>query len=78
MSQKLFDIRSLEKTFICEFATISAFEENGAIIHYKANTSSNKKIDKSSLYLIDTGAHYLDGTTDTTRTLLVGELNQKC
>ena len=74
LSQKLFDIRSLEKTFICEsFATISAFEENGAIIHYKANTSSNKKIDKSSLYLFDTGAHYLDGTTDTTRTLLVGE-----
>ncbi len=74
LSQKLFDIRSLDKTFICEsFATISAFEENGAIIHYKANLSSNKKIDKSSLYLIDTGAHYLDGTTDTTRTLLVGE-----
>ena len=74
MSQKLFDIRSLDKTFICEsFATISAFEENGAIIHYKANISSNKKIDKSSLYLIDTGAHYLDGTTDITRTLLVGK-----
>ncbi len=74
LSQKLFDIRSLDKTFICEsFATISAFEENGAIIHYKANVSSNKKIDKSSLYLIDTGAHYLDGTTDTTRTLLVGK-----
>ncbi len=74
LSQKLFDIRSLDKTFICEsFATISAFEENGAIVHYKANISSNKKIDKSSLYLIDTGAHYLDGTTDTTRTLLVGK-----
>ena len=65
LSQKLFDIRSLDKTFICEsFATISAFEENGAIIHYKANISSNKKVDKSSLYLIDTGAHYIDGTTD--------------
>lgn len=74
LSQKLLDIRSLDKTFICEsFATISAFEENGAIIHYKANISSNKKIDKSSLYLIDTGAHYTDGTTDTTRTLLVGK-----
>ena len=74
LSQKLLDIRSLDKTFICEsFATISAFEENGAIIHYKASNSSNKKIDKSSLYLIDTGAHYLDGTTDITRTLLVGK-----
>ena len=74
VSQKLFDIRSLEKTFICEsFETISAFEENGAIIHYKANFSSNKKINKDGLYLIDTGAHYLDGTTDITRTLIVGE-----
>ncbi len=74
LSKKLFDIRSLDKTFICEsFATISAFEENGAIVHYKANISSNKKINKSGLYLIDTGAHYLDGTTDTTRTLLVGK-----
>ncbi len=76
LSKKLFDIRSLDKTFISEsFATISAFEKNGAIIHYKANISTNKKIDKSSLYLIDTGAHYLDGTTDTTRTLLVGKAN---
>ena len=55
------------------FSTISAFGNNGAIIHYKADNSSNKKINKDGLYLIDTGAHYLDGTTDTTRTLLVGE-----
>ncbi len=78
LSRKLFDIRSLDKTFICEsFATISAFADNGAIIHYKANISSNKKIDESSLYLIDTGAHYLDGTTDITRTLLVGEVKSQ-
>ena len=74
VSEKLLEIRSLEKTFVCEsFSTISAFGNNGAIIHYKADNSSNKKINKDGLYLIDTGAHYLDGTTDTTRTLLVGE-----
>ena len=74
VSKKLFEIRSLEETFLCEsFSTISAFGENGAIIHYKVDEASNKKIDRDSLYLIDTGAHYLDGTTDTTRTLLVGK-----
>ncbi len=74
VSKKLLEIRSLEKTFLCEsFSTISAFGENGAIIHYKVDKLSNKKIDRDNLYLIDTGAHYLDGTTDTTRTLLVGK-----
>ncbi len=74
VSKKLFEIRSLEKSFVCEsFSTISAFADNGAIIHYKVNKSSNKKINKDGLYLIDTGAHYLEGTTDTTRTLLVGK-----
>ncbi len=74
VSDKLLEIRSLEKTFVCEsFSTISAFGNNGAIIHYKADCSSNKKINRHGLYLIDTGAHYLDGTTDMTRTILVGE-----
>ena len=74
VSKKLLEIRLLEKTFLCEsFSTISAFGDNGAIIHYKVNNSSNKKIHRDGLYLIDTGAHYLDGTTDTTRTLLVGK-----
>ena len=74
VSKKLFEIRSSDKTFLCEsFSTISAFRDNGAIIHYKVNKSSNKKIDRDGLYLIDTGAHYLDGTTDMTRTLLVGK-----
>ena len=74
IAEKLLEIRSLDPSFICEsFSTISAFRDNGAIIHYKASKLSNKKINKSGLYLIDTGAHYLDGTTDVTRTLLVGK-----
>jgi Xaa-Pro aminopeptidase len=64
----------LDSSFVCEsFSTISAFRDHGAIIHYKASELSNKKINKDGLYLIDTGAHYLDGTTDVTRTLLVGK-----
>ena len=78
ISKKLYEFRSLEETFICEsFATISAFKDNGAIIHYKADKSSDKKIDKDGLYLIDSGAHYLEGTTDTTRTLKIGKVSEE-
>lgn len=77
VSEKLFEIRSSDQTFICEsFSTISAFGPSGAIIHYKASKLSNKTLDKDGLYLIDTGAHYLDGTTDVTRTLLVGKADE--
>ena len=78
ISEKLFELRSLEETFICEsFATISAFNDNGATIHYKANKSSEKKLDKDGLYLIDSGAHYLEGTTDTTRTIKIGKVSSE-
>jgi Xaa-Pro aminopeptidase len=76
VAKKIFEFRSLEKTFVCEsFSTISGFAENGAIIHYKANEITNKTIDKDGLYLLDTGGQYLEGTTDITRTLLVGKPN---
>ena len=78
VSKKLYELRSLEETFICEsFATISAFKDNGAIIHYKADKSTDKKIDKDGLYLIDSGAHYLEGTTDTTRTIKIGKVSEE-
>ncbi|TVS92560.1 M24 family metallopeptidase, partial [Wolbachia pipientis] len=54
------------------FPTISAFNENGAIIHYRASSKTNKVIQKSGLYLIDSGGQYLNGTTDVTRTVVVG------
>ena len=77
ISEKLLEIRSSDQTFICEsFSTISAFGSSGAIIHYKASKLSNKTLNKDGLYLIDTGAHYLDGTTDVTRTLLVGKADE--
>ena len=78
ISKKLYEFRSLEETFICEsFATISAFKDNWAIIHYKADKSSDKKIDKDGLYLIDSGAHYSEGTTDTTRTIKIGKVSEE-
>ncbi|QKX03163.1 M24 family metallopeptidase [Wolbachia endosymbiont of Litomosoides sigmodontis] len=54
------------------FPTISAFNENGAIIHYRASSKTNKVIQKDGIYLIDSGGQYLDGTTDVTRTVVIG------
>jgi len=54
------------------FPTISGFAGNGAIVHYGVSPGSAAKIDDSSLYLVDSGAQYLDGTTDVTRTLHLG------
>ena len=55
------------------FGTISGFGANGAIDHYRATPESNAVLRPGSLYLVDSGAQYLDGTTDVTRTVAIGE-----
>jgi Xaa-Pro aminopeptidase len=55
------------------FHTISAFWEHGAIVHYTATSETDIKLNKPGIYLIDSGGHYLDGTTDITRTIALGE-----
>ncbi|XP_014204258.1 xaa-Pro aminopeptidase ApepP [Copidosoma floridanum] len=55
------------------FSTISAVGKNAAIIHYKPSKASDKRIDTQELYLCDSGAQFLDGTTDVTRTLHFGQ-----
>jgi Xaa-Pro aminopeptidase len=54
------------------FDTISAAGPNGASPHYKVDEKSNRRIDPDSIYLVDSGGQYLDGTTDVTRTIWVG------
>jgi Xaa-Pro aminopeptidase len=54
------------------FDTISATGPNGAHCHYKVDESSNRAIEPNSIYLVDSGGQYLDGTTDVTRTIWVG------
>jgi len=54
------------------FDTISGAGPNGAIVHYRATAASNRLIRSGELYLVDSGAQYLDGTTDITRTVAVG------
>lgn len=54
------------------FATIAGFREHGAIVHYEADEASDVVLEPSGLLLIDSGAQYLDGTTDITRTVSLG------
>jgi Xaa-Pro aminopeptidase len=55
------------------FPTIAGAGPNGAIVHYRVTRNSNRRIAPGEVFLIDSGAQYLDGTTDITRTLAVGE-----
>jgi len=55
------------------FDTISGAGSNGAFCHYRVNTDTNLPIKKGSLFLVDSGGQYEDGTTDITRTIAVGE-----
>jgi Xaa-Pro aminopeptidase len=55
------------------FDTISGAGSNGAIVHYRVATTTNRKLSPGELFLIDSGAQYLDGTTDITRTVAIGK-----
>jgi Xaa-Pro aminopeptidase len=55
------------------FDTISGSGPNGAIVHYRVNTGTNRALKPGELYLVDSGAQYLDGTTDVTRTVAIGQ-----
>ncbi|MEM8987990.1 MAG: aminopeptidase P family protein [Pseudomonadota bacterium] len=55
------------------FESISGAGPNGAVIHYRVTTETNRKLEQGALYLIDSGAQYVDGTTDITRTIAVGD-----
>ncbi len=54
------------------FPTISGAGANGAIVHYRASPRSERRLEPGMLYLVDSGAQYLDGTTDVTRTIAIG------
>ena len=55
------------------FESISGAGGNGAIVHYRVTTDSDAMLSQGSLYLIDSGGQYLDGTTDVTRTIAIGD-----
>lgn len=66
--------RSRQDLFFDEsFDTIAGHGPNGAIVHYSATEESNAELKRGNLLLVDSGAQYLDGTTDITRTVSLGD-----
>lgn len=74
ISDALITFRKKQINFISpSFPSIVGFNENSALIHYLPKKSSNKKIKGNGILLIDSGGQYLEGTTDTTRTIAIGK-----
>ncbi|XP_062845628.1 xaa-Pro aminopeptidase 1 [Trichomycterus rosablanca] len=72
-ADKAEEFRSQQKDFVgLSFPTISSVGPNGAIIHYRPLPETNRTLSHNELYLIDSGAQYMDGTTDVTRTVHFG------
>jgi Xaa-Pro aminopeptidase len=59
------------------FDSISGAGPNGAIVHYRVTKKTNRRLARGSLFLIDSGGQYLDGTTDITRTVAIGRPNRE-
>lgn len=69
--------RSAQDKFIVEsFGTIAAYGANAAMMHYHATEASHAKLECKGFLLVDSGATYMDGTTDITRTYPLGELTE--
>lgn len=73
-SEKLTALRAEQPQYIMDsFGTICGYAAHGAIVHYSATPESDATFRPEGLLLIDSGAQYLDGTTDITRTIALGE-----
>ncbi len=76
-ANKLISLRKEMDGYIDEsFAPISAYGENAALPHYSATPEQCSVLEPRGLYLLDSGAHYMDGTTDITRTIPLGPLTE--
>lgn len=77
LAEKLLEFRMQGKSFQgTSFDTIAGFGDHGAIVHYHAQATTDRKITDQALLLIDSGGQYLEGTTDITRTIHLGEPTQ--
>lgn len=77
-AKKLEDLRKEQEGFIePSFSTIAGYKEHAAMMHYSATKESDYKLQPEHLFLIDSGGQYFDGTTDITRTIALGSLNDE-
>lgn len=77
-AEKLEEFRRGGESYLGQsFEPIMAYKEHAAIVHYSATEETNAEIKPRGMLLSDTGGHYLDGTTDITRTFVLGELTDE-
>ena len=78
VDKKLYEFRAEQANFKgISFDTIAGYKEHAAIVHYEATPETDIPLKPEDLLLLDSGAQYLDGTTDITRTLPLGPLTEE-
>ena len=78
LADKLCEFRSKGDLFIEEsFGTIAGYRDHAAMMHYSATEESAYKLEKEGILLVDSGGQYLDGTTDITRSIVLGKLSKE-
>ena len=78
VDEKLFELRSEQANFKgISFDTIAGYKEHAAIVHYEATPETSIPLKPEGMLLLDSGAQYLDGTTDITRTIVLGPLTEE-
>ena len=78
IDRKLHALRAEQPLYIGEsFDTIAGYREHAAIVHYEATPDTDAVLQPKGFLLLDSGAQYLDGTTDITRTIALGELTEE-
>ena len=78
IDRKLHAFRAAQPLYMGEsFDTIAGYKEHGAIVHYEATPETDVTLKAEGFLLLDSGAQYLDGTTDITRTIALGNLTEE-
>lgn len=78
IDKKLHELRAEQDLYMGEsFDTIAGYKDHGAIVHYEATPETDVPLRPEGFLLLDSGAQYLDGTTDITRTIALGKLTEE-
>lgn len=78
VSQKLEEFRKENDQYkVASFITIAAYEANAAMMHYRPKEDASSVLEGKGTFLLDAGGQYLDGTTDTTRTVALGKISDE-
>lgn len=76
--EKLQELRKEQEDYLEDsFNTICAYKEHAAMMHYSSNEETNVELKPEGMLLVDSGGQYLDGTTDITRTFVLGSITEE-